>query len=257
MKLALIWLGAWISLSLISSAFFYLPDHVLEATLRAPGQWPPFGSDAFGRALHWLVPASAWVSMLFAASASLVALTLASALGSVFAVVPMRIRFVFERVLDFLLAFPPLLFALFWAAVNGPGWGTLSVALLVGAVPAHVRLVYSRGRELLKEDYLLAAVASGASLPRLVGRYLFPEMLRTAAVKLPNVFAHALIAEATLTYMGVGAPMGRDTWGSLLVQGKDYLLEAPYIALWSGLPLVFTLLAVMALVPEKGYHRAR
>ncbi len=244
------WLIGWLGLSIFSSVFMHSSEHALDAALRGPVQIPPFGTDAFGRELLWLIPASAWVSLLFAALAAVGALMLASFLGSCFVVAPPKIRFLFERGLDFLLAFPSLLLALSWAAIHGPGWDTLTVALLVGAVPSHIRLVYSRGREILKEDYLLAAVASGADFPRLIVRYLFPEMFRTAAIKLPNVFAHALIAEATLTYMGIGAPMGRDTWGTLLVQGKDYLLESPHIALWSGLPLVFTLLAVMGLMPE-------
>jgi peptide/nickel transport system permease protein len=70
--------------------------------------------------------------------------------------------------------------------------------------------------------------------------HLAPALLSLCAVKAPSLFAHALIAEASLSFIGIGAPTGQTTWGTLLAQGKDYLLEAPHITLAAGIPLILT-----------------
>lgn len=168
-------------------------------------------------------------------------------LGTAIALAPRPLRFLGLRGLEITLAFPSLLIALAWAAVRGPGWETLLVALAIGTLPSFTRLITARARELLQEDYVHAARALGAGPVRLVWSHLTPALLSLCSVKLPGLFAHALLAEATLSFLGVGAPIGRDTWGSLLAQGKDYLLEAPHIAFAAGIPLVMTVLSLQLL----------
>ena len=156
-------------------------------------------------------------------------------------------RFASVRALETLLAFPALLFALAWAAVRGPGWDTLTISLLLGTVPPLTRLIYARTREILVEDYVTAAHSLGASPWRIAYRHLLPGVRSLCRVKAPGLFAYALMAEATLSFLGIGAPIGRDSWGTLLSQGKDYLIEAPHLAIGSGLPLVLTILSLQLL----------
>lgn len=219
----------------------------LARTLGAPSRSHPFGLDAFGRDLLELALQGSALSAGFASGAVFASCILGIALGSALALAPQAVRFSLLRVLDLLLAFPSLILALALAAVWGPGWSTLIAALAIGTLPSFIRLVYVRSRELLQEEYVLAARSLGATPSRIATRHLTPALLSLCSVKVPGLFAHALMAEATLSFLGVGAPIGRDTWGSLLAQAKDYLIEAPHLAWGAGIPLILTVLSLQVM----------
>ncbi|OFZ22237.1 MAG: hypothetical protein A2X94_01930 [Bdellovibrionales bacterium GWB1_55_8] len=251
--------AAWIVLWSIAAASMQLTtlSHELVNRLLPPAGAHLFGFDAFGRDLLMLTLRASFVSILFASFATALSCILALGIGCAVALLPNRIRFPFLRLLEAFLAFPSLLFSLLLAAVLGPGWTTLSAALLIGIAPGMVRLVYVRSRELLAEDYIVAAKSLGAPPLSIIRRHLFPAAASLCAVKTPNLFAQALIAEATLTFLGIGAPYAQDTWGSLLAQGKEYLIEAPHVALGSGLPLVLTALSLQLLTQKLSGYRAQ
>jgi ABC-type dipeptide/oligopeptide/nickel transport system permease subunit len=241
-----LWLGAWFAAAVavrsISSGSEYTLARGLEPATFTGFHW--LGYDVFGRDLLATVLRASLNSAVFAAIAVILAFAIGIFFGCSIAIIPSRPRFLSLRGLDFLLAFPGLLFALAWASVRGPGWGTLLFALLIGIAPPLVRLIYVTSRETLSSEYTTAAESLGASSGRIFWRYLIPSVLPVCRIKLPNLFAYALMAEATLSYLGIGAPIGRDTWGSLLSQGKDYLIEAPHIAIGTGIPLFLTILSL-------------
>jgi peptide/nickel transport system permease protein len=252
-----LWLTLWFAPALVlvltqamgsspGLASFHL-ERTLQGPSLGPHSWHPLGFDAFGRDLLIITLHASVFSAVFAAGATLAACVLGMGCGTLMAVAPAPLRYGLARALETLLAFPSLLFALAWAAVRGPGWDTLAVALLLGSVPTLARLVYVRTREIMTEDYIEAARSLGASRWRIALKHLVPGVASLCRVKLPNLFAAALMAEATLSFLGIGAPIGRNTWGSLLAQGKDYLIEAPHIAIASGLPLVLTSLSLQGL----------
>ncbi|HTL12495.1 MAG TPA: ABC transporter permease subunit, partial [Bdellovibrionota bacterium] len=189
-------------------------------------------------------------------AAALLACGLGCLAGGSLALAPRTLRETLARGLDFFLAFPSLILAFALAAVLGPGWGTLLLALASGALPPFVRLAYARAREVTHEEYVLAARSLGASTGHVLFRHVGPEILELCRVKLPNLFAHALLAEATLSFLGVGVPLGEDSWGTLLLQGKDFLVEAPHVALASGLPLVLTVAALQRLSQDRSPRRS-
>lgn len=247
-----IWLALWFA-SAVVAGVASSADHDLPNALGAPRLWAhPLGFDAFGRDLLLGVLRSSVVSSLWALGSVLIACLVSLAWGSALALAPSTPRFVLARALDLLLAFPSLLFALAWAAVRGPGWDTLAFALLLGIIPALTRLIAVRAQELLSEEYILAARGLGASEFRIAARHLAPALLALCRVKAPNLLAHALMAEATLSFLGIGAPIGRDTWGALLAQARDYLIEAPHIAFGTGVPLFLTLLSLHLLAESRG-----
>ncbi|MCM2276600.1 MAG: ABC transporter permease subunit [Oligoflexia bacterium] len=237
------WLATWL-VGGLWAALVADGSHALPLALAKPSLAHPFGFDAFGRDLLETVLRASLLSSGFAAGSVLVSLVVAILAGAGTALAPAPARFVLLRALEALLAFPSLLFALGWAALRGPGWGTLVFSLLIGTLPSLTRLVFARTRELLAEDYVLAARSYGASTPLILRRHLAPALWSLCRVKLPNLFVYALMAEATLSFLGIGAPLGRDSWGSLLAQGKDYLFESPHIALSTGIPLVLTVLSL-------------
>lgn len=250
-RLAILWLGIWIIAAMALSTWDL--SHELSRTLQGPSLTHPLGFDAFGRDLLLLTLKSSAVSLVFSLMVVFLSSWIAVVLGSLLAIGPEKIRFFGARFLEGLLAFPSLLFALGWAAIRGPGWLTLSGSLALGILPSFTRLIYTRARELVAEDFILAAQSLGSSTPQILFRHFFPHLLSTVRVKAPNLFSHALLAEATLSFLGVGVPIGQDSWGSLLAQGKDYLLEAPHIALGTGIPLILTVLALQLTAEEKTF----
>lgn len=244
------WLALWyapaIVLAIAVGRQSELIHHHLALALEGPSLAHPLGFDAFGRDLLLTTLRASVLSSAFAALAVVLSLAIGATAGTCLAVAPPAVRFGGLRLLELLLAFPALLFAMAWAAVRGPGWDTLAVALCLTTVPQLARLAYTRTVELASEDFVEAARGLGASPLRIARRHLLPGVLELCKVKLPNLFAGALMAEATLSFLGIGAPIGHDTWGMLLAQGKDYLVEAPHLAVGAGLPLVLTLLSLQS-----------
>jgi peptide/nickel transport system permease protein len=244
-----LWLLGWIGGAVI--VFLAYGDSIfrydLVRTLQGPSFLHPCGFDAFGRDLVPLVLRASLLSIGFSLAVVIASILAAVALAGVLSVSPTKIRALSLRGLEGLLAFPSLIIALAWAAIRGPGWSTLIVALFLGTLPGFTRLLYLRAQEVLTEDYIEAAVGLGAARFRILRGYVAPELVRLSAVKFPTLFAQTLLAEATLSFLGIGAPIGQDTWGSLLAQGKDYLIEAPHMAIVTGLPLVMTVLCLQSI----------
>ena len=234
---------AWLSLWALCSAIAWITtstDHQLALALS------PY-HDVFGRNLFLLVPRAALLSMGFAGTAVFLSTVGALIFGSSLALLKEPTRSWGVGALELLLAFPGLLLALAWAAVRGPGWSTLLASLLLGTLPGLARLVQVRAVELASQPFVESAQALGASPPHIGARHFFPHLVSWISVRLPSSFAHALLAEATLSFLGVGVPLGSVSWGSLLAQGRDYLLEAPHIALTAGIPLLLTVMALQNL----------
>jgi peptide/nickel transport system permease protein len=255
---AFLWLLLWSMLSIYASLFTE-PSFRLERALHPPsgGQGLWFGADAFGRSLGWSVLRGSSLSLLFGFLAVIVSSLVATAFGILSAFAHKGIRLASQQMLEFLIGIPGLVLALGVAAVNGPGWTTLLIALILGVLPSLARIIQARTRELMLEDYVQASLALGATRSGVVRRHLLRGLTPILAAKMPTLFAHCLLAEATLSFLGVGAPLGNETWGALLAQGKEYLLEAPQIAWASGIPLVLTLLAVQTLADRTSNPRNR
>jgi peptide/nickel transport system permease protein len=245
---ALTWLLFWFGAALLVHA---LPesyrDPILSRSLQSPliGHW--MGFDPFGKDLQISVLHASLKSAVFASFSVALSVVIGLTAGALIAMAPARPRFIALRMLDTLLAFPSLLLALALAAIRGPGWETLLASLLIGVLPSFIRLIYARSREILSEPYIEAAQSLGANSVRILFHHLFPMLRSVCAVKIPFLFSQALMAEATLSFLGVGAPIGQETWGSLLSAGKEYLFEAPHIAFSAGIPLTLTLLALQSL----------
>lgn len=221
--------------------------HNLNRVLQSPDWLHPAGFDAFGRELLPLLLSSSLASMSFSLAIVVLAGSVAIFLGGILALAPKRVQQTSIALLEGFLAFPSLIIALAWAAIRAPGWSTLGVALLLGAAPGYVRLLFLRASEVIKEDFIEASIAVGANRWQLLTGHLAPDLFRLSAVKFPTIFAQTLMAEATLSFLGIGAPIGSDTWGSLLAQGKDYLIEAPHLAFFTGTPLFLTVLALQGI----------
>lgn len=146
------------------------------------------------------------------------------------------------RLVDVLLAFPGLLLAIALAAALGPGVGNVVFALSVLGWTGFARLVRGQARALLPLDYVQAARALGAGPWRLIFAHLLPNLLPVLLVQASFAIAAAILAEASLSFLGLGAPPGTPSWGSMLAQGRHVLLEAPHVSLYPGLAIMAAVL---------------
>jgi peptide/nickel transport system permease protein len=138
------------------------------------------------------------------------------------------------RVIDVLLAFPGLLLAIFITAVIGPSLGGLLLALCATAWVSYARLARAQVLSLQQREFVLAARALGASPLRIAVRHLLPNLAGPLVVQATFGLPGVILAEAALSFLGLGVPPGTPSWGALVDQGTAHLLDAPHVALFPG-----------------------
>lgn len=241
----------WLLLVVIWAVFTPRADMNLDTILQSPAVSGPFlGTDAFGRDLFRTLAEGIGHSLSFAFISTFAAVVTGVILGSILGTFWGRTRDFLERVLDFFLAFPPMLLALAVQAQIGSGWRSLAIAVTFGLFPGIVRFVSSRAKEVTLTEYLSSARALGGSAFGNFRRHYYPDLIDHLRLKFPSLFAQAILLEATLSFLNLGVQPGVVSWGALLAHGKDYLVEAPYIAWFVGFPLALTLFALQAWIDD-------
>ncbi len=146
------------------------------------------------------------------------------------------------RVIDVLLAFPGLLLAIFITAVIGPSLTGLVLALCATAWVSYARLARAQVLSLRQREFVLAARGLGASPWRIAWRHLLPNLLAPLVVQATFGLPGAILAEASLSFLGLGVPPGTPSWGALVDQGTVHLMDAPHVALFPGAAIAITTL---------------
>jgi peptide/nickel transport system permease protein len=203
----------------------------------------PFGTDNFGRDIYTRVLYGARVSLWI----GLVVASFSGLLGAVFGVLAAQFRrldpFVM-RVMDALMSFPAILLALGVTAALGPRMESVIIALTVAYVPAGVRLVRASALVIRELDYVDAARIAGASNARIMLRHILPNSVSPLLVHVTFVFAYAILAEAALSFLGVGVPPPTASWGNIIAEGRDYATEAWWVMLFPGLGITLAALGL-------------
>jgi peptide/nickel transport system permease protein len=193
------------------------------------------GRDVFSR-LVWGSRASIEAGVL----ATLLAMIVAVPIGLVAGYYRGWIDPIIARLTDVLLAFPFLILAVGLAAILGPSLRNATIALGVGAVPFLIRVARGEALSLSEEDYVRAAIANGASDVRILAKHIFPNMLSTLIVQATVTIPAAIIGEAVLSFLGLGVQSPSTSWGVMLSDAKDYLLNgAPRLSVYPGLAIFF------------------
>jgi peptide/nickel transport system permease protein len=141
-------------------------------------------------------------------------------------------------VLDILIAFPTLLLAMLIIAAQGASLGSAVFAIGLAMSSIVARLVRILVKRVLGQDYITAARTSGSGWPSIVGRHILPNIWQTVVVSLAIQFGAAVLAEASLSYLGLGAPPPNASWGALLQQAQATVYTAPLGAIAPGILLV-------------------
>jgi peptide/nickel transport system permease protein len=140
-----------------------------------------------------------------------------------------------SRLTDTLLAIPGIMLAISLALFLGGSLFNATVAIAVAAIPAFVRLSRARTLQVMAEPYVEAARSVGVRTFRLLFVHVFPNLVPPIIVQATLAMAVAVIAEASLSFLGLGRPPPAPSWGSMLTVGKDYIANAPWLSIWPGL----------------------
>ena len=234
---------------LVFSALFapwlapYNPYQVdLDNRLQPPGGAHIFGTDELGRdifsRLLYGARVSLWVGIVTVAAAALIGVSgglVAGYLGGYWDAVIMR-------VVDVFLAFPVILLAIAIVAVRGPGLNNVLIALALVYWTAYARLARSVVLTLREEEYTWAARALGASPPRIMARHLLPNAVAPLVVLASLGMGNAILAEAALSFLGLGIQPPEPSWGSMLNTGMQFLRDASFLCTVPGLAIFVTVL---------------
>jgi peptide/nickel transport system permease protein len=143
---------------------------------------------------------------------------------------------------DILLAFPALLVAIVFGAVFGAGTGTAMVAIGIGSIPGFARVARSGTLQVMSTEYVLAARASSQRGLRIARRHVLPNIAGMVVVQCSVTFALAVLAEAALSFLGLGTPPPVPSWGRMLQESQQFLGTQPTLAIWPGAAIAVAVL---------------
>jgi peptide/nickel transport system permease protein len=217
-------------------------DQELALRLEGPSVRHWFGLDELGRDILARVLVGARISLLVGLVVVGVSSTIGTLLGSIAGYFGGIVDEILSRLMDILLAFPGLLLAIAMVAVLGPSLTNVIIALsLIGWV-GYARLVRGqvlRAREL---EFVQAARALGASIPRILGQHIIPTALPAVTVQATLGMGGAILAEAALSFLGLGVQPPTPSWGTMLSYGRAHMLEAPHLTVFPGIAIAVLVL---------------
>jgi peptide/nickel transport system permease protein len=207
-----------------------------------PGSW--FGTDHLGRDILSRVVHGAGFSLTIGTLTILLAGVPGVSVGILGAAAPARLAGFVMRGLDVLMSFPALLLAVAVAAAIGTGGRSIVIALSVVYFPRIARLTRGVALSVLAHEYVVASRALGTTAWRLVLRTVLPNCLSVVVVQLSLYFAEVLLAEAALSFLGLGETPPRPTWGNMLYEAQKHMRNAPWIAVFPGAAIALAVLGL-------------
>jgi peptide/nickel transport system permease protein len=215
----------------------------LPLRLGPPSDTHWFGTDELGRDIFSRVVYGARISMLVGVSVVLVSSSMGLFVGALAGYYGGWFDEVLMRLVDVLLAFPGILLAIALVAFWGPGLDKLILALVAVGWVGYARLVRGQLLKVKELDFVKAARSLGASDTRIIVRHLIPNIIQPLLVQASIGMAGAILAEASLSFLGLGVPPPLSSWGAMLNDGRSHLFDAPHLVLFPG---IATMLAVLA-----------
>lgn len=222
----------------------YDPDlQTWTAVRKAPSVLHWFGTDDVGRDVLSRVIYGARASLLAGVISVAIALLVGLPIGLISGYLGGFVDALFSRITDALLACPFLILAIALAAFLGPSLGNAMIAIGITTTPIFMRLTRGQVMAVKVEDYVEAARAVGNPHWRIALRHILPNILPALLVQATLSVAAAIIAEAALSFLGLGQQPPAPSWGSMLNAAQRFLVTAPWMAIWPGLAIFLTVLS--------------
>tara|TARA_R110002049_G_scaffold203654_1_gene374232 strand:- start:30088 stop:30987 length:900 start_codon:yes stop_codon:yes gene_type:complete len=238
-------LVAFFVLIALAAPILPIPDPIATdwgAVRKAPSGAHWLGTDELGRDVLSRLVWGAQASLLAGVVSVAIALGLGVPLGIIAGYFGGWTDAIISRCTEALLAAPFLILAIALAAFLGPSLTNAMIAIGISATPVFIRLTRGQVLSIAAEDYVESAHAIGLSTPRILRRYIFPNVLPPVLVQATLTVATAIIAEASLSFLGLGQQPPSPSWGSMLNTAKNFLNQAPWMALWPGVAIFLVVL---------------
>ncbi len=248
-SLALTVLSLWALVALVAPWLPLDPDRVdLTAILASPGGWGGggalLGNDDLGRPVLDRLLVGARTSFVVGVGVVALSAAVGTVVGAVAGLAGGWVDLTLARLVDVFLAFPGILLAIALAGILGPGVDNVIVALAVVGWVGYARLARAQVLTLKQRDHVAAARALGAGPVRILRRHLLPLALAPLVVEATFGVAAAVVAEAGLSFLGLGVQPPDASWGGMIRDVVGYMLAAPHLVLAPGLAIVLVVLSV-------------
>lgn len=204
----------------------------------------PLGTDNLGRDIFSRIIYGARVSLLVAFAVVFVSGFIGISLGAISGYFGGKADFVIQKLVEVVWAFPPLLLGITIMAFLGQGLFNLILALVAQRWIPYCRVVRAQALSLRERDFVVAARGLGASQSQVILRHIIPNLIQTSLVIGTFAMASAIIAEASLSFLGVGVPPEIPTWGTMLADARIYISTAWWMPLFPGLCIFVTVLGI-------------
>jgi len=214
-----------------------------SAIRKAPSAAHWFGTDEIGRDVLSRVIWGARASLLAGVVAALISLSIGVPIGLLAGYAGGKTDMLISRLTDAVLACPFLILAIALAAFLGPSLTNAMIAIGVSATPVFIRLTRGQTLAIKAEDFVLAARAIGNPPWRIALVHVLPNVVPALIVQATLAIAAAVIAEASLSFLGLGQQPPAPSWGSMLNTAKNYMDNAPWMAIWPGLSIFVLVLS--------------
>ncbi|MEW6614620.1 MAG: nickel transporter permease [Thermodesulfobacteriota bacterium] len=214
----------------------------LRGGLNPPSQEHPLGQDKLGRDNLSRIIYGSRISVYVGLAVVGISLLVGLFIGSLAGYNGGWIDELFMRIVDILLAFPGILLAIALTAVLGPSLNNVILALSVTGWVGYARIVRGQILTIKEQEYIVAARALGAKPPRIIMHHILPNILSPLIVETTFGMAAVILAEASLSFLGLGAQPPTPSWGSMLNEGVQFLLVAPHMTTFPGLAIMITVL---------------
>jgi peptide/nickel transport system permease protein len=221
------------------------PAHIdLPTRLSGPSPSHWCGTDELGRDILSRLIYGSRISMLVGSCVVAASLALGLVVGSIAGYYGGRIdRFVNVVVMNAFLSFPGILLAIAFVAFRGPGMFNLVLALSLGGWVGYARLVRAQVLAAREREFVEAARALGASDLRVIVRHILPNIIQPIVVQAAIGMAGAILAEATMSFLGLGVPPPTASWGTMLNDGRAHLFDAPHLVIFPALAVMLAVLS--------------
>jgi len=221
------------------------PEAIGVATkFGGPGSDLILGTDQLGRDVLSRLMYGAWVSLKVGLVSTLIGISLGTIIGIFSAYIGGLFDLVVQRLVDALMAFPPIILALGLMAALGASDRNVIIALIAILTPGATRVVRSQALSIKELDYTLAARAIGATAGRVVLKHILPNVMATYIVLITITVGFAIVVEAALSFLGVGVPPDVATWGGMLQLGRKYIDVTSWLAVFPGIAIALVVFSV-------------
>jgi peptide/nickel transport system permease protein len=210
--------------------------------LVGPSATYPLGTDELGRDVFSRVLFGARISIQVAAISVSISLIIGGVLGLLAAFKGGGWDMVIMRFADIIFAFPSILLAIAVLAVLGPSLANVMVAIGIIFIPIFIRVTRAAGMVIMQEQYIEASKSSGAGTARIMFRHVLPNAMAPLLIQITLAISYAILIEASLSFLGLGAQPPEPSWGSMLSTGRGFMMFAPWTAFAPGMAIFLAVL---------------